>query len=149
MLQMFNLLPMGHYELPMVLSVAAIYCPMGMVHWTMGHSDSSTCVPWVCRINHGTFQMFTSVPWAFSVLHDIFPIGMLKWTMGHLKCSFSIPWATMHCPWSFLEHHDICPMGIFQVFNLFPMGHYALPMVLYPPPPHLSHGHFAVVHGTF
>jgi hypothetical protein len=96
-------------------------CPMGMLHWTMKHFDSSTCCPMghcaspmvlsgTCPWEH--VNCSTSVPWSFLLLHDTCPRGMFQWSMECCKCSTSFPWATVHCPWSFLLLCYTCPMGM-------------------------------------
>jgi hypothetical protein len=71
-------------------------------------------------------------------------MGMLQWAMEHFECSSPVPWATTHPPWSslWLSH------GTLQMFNPYPMGHYALPMDLPAPALHLSHGCVTMDHGT-
>ena len=86
--QQFILCPMGNCEGPMVLSLPCWICPMGMLHWSMGHVTCSTPVPWATA----------NPPWSCLLLCQICPMGTVYWTMGHFSCSNSVPWATVHPP---------------------------------------------------
>src|SRR6266478_5803094 len=54
-----------------------------------------------------------------------------------------------YCSMTPVPGHVSVVHGMFQMFNPFPMGHYASPMVLSFAVLHLSHGHGALDHRTF
>jgi hypothetical protein len=64
--------------------------------------------------------------------------GLLAMAHGdNYGCSTSIPWANTYCPWSLPFLHHTCPMGMLQwangqleVLNIYPMGHFKMPLVL-------------------
>src|SRR6266478_799201 len=54
-----------------------------------------------------------------------------------------------YCSMTPVPGHVSVVHGMFQMFNPFPMGHYASPMGLSVLVPHLSHGHVGMDHATF
>jgi hypothetical protein len=150
---------MGHFDNPTC-------CPMGHYASPMVLSCSMTPVPWAC--SHGSWDVSKSSTFSHGPLCN-----------AHGPCFFcvtSITWAWCIGPWDILiaqpvSHGPLCishghvPVvhGMFQLFNLCPMGHYALPWCFMTSVPQacfsgpwdvsnvhpLSHGPLCIAHGPF
>jgi hypothetical protein len=105
---------------PVLCFVPSVHIwPMDILRWTMGHSDTSTSVPWATI--HPPWFCLSSVPWTYC---------NRPWYILTLQPPSNGPLFILNGPVCLSPGHGAMDHGTFLHLNLRPMGHCPSPMVL-------------------